>query len=703
MWGCLSVATISRMARALADLIADNGPMSKDDAREWVMANDDADPAPLSAGRLNFVMGYGAQNARGWWHDAGEGILAPGPKAGSKASSKNGSRETDDEDEDAAVEGADATLKDRPGAVALTAPEQLLFDVARTVGLNKEKANVFARYSALTYDIHDPEQVAKAIEDMGPDVQPGQKRRLLTAWASASGMQLPADVVKKHFPNGPEIKEQLSVAGASKPGTRRYMALEGEVVPTDATDEDGMSFNEALRLALLQKRSNGGLDDQNQSILAVLLREHAETDRKRMDIAANQPQRSSDNGTSEILTTVFKENAETERTRMRIEEERRSSAPVHNPEEGLFALMFRENAATERTRIEANSRDGQNGKSDLSVLLAQQQANSDTKMEAFMARLESTSREHALHMEGLQKQHSNDMELMRLQSANQMETFKLSMELERQQHAHERELMAMQQGDPDPIAPLNRLVPGLWDKLISGLLNPQAAAGPQVTVSLGDGNQVPFETFERFENLKMKRQMLDTVVQQVPSFIEAGLTTAKMLEAESQNRVANGPMMQQEQMIERPVQQLVQPRQQTLSPQSPTVPQPMQQGPQPPRPPQPVRTPDQRVPIPQQQHGQLDPQLVNTNCAVCGVGIGYPPGSEAFICPSCQTKQFISGEVIMDQAPPPPAPPRPQVVPDETIIVPPSQPVDLGDDDEGPVGLDYPAYTGGDDATGRGS
>mgnify|MGYP001592529596 FL=1 len=72
----------------------------------------------------------------------------------------------------------------------------------------------------------------------------------------------------------------------------------------------------------------------------------------------------------------------------------------------------------------------------------------------------------------------------------------------------------------------------------------------------------------------------------------------------------------------------------------------------------------------------------------------------------CQTKQFINGEIIVDDIPQdmagqagmPPSPlmqPSASAPPPEPIVVPPSEGIQLDDrDNEQPVGLEYPAFIG---------
>ena len=701
------MSTVPKMAKALADLIADTGSLSKEEARSWLADNDDQSPAPMSAGQINLTLGFGAADSRGWWHsDTDTDMLVPGPKQGSPAAAKMASKNGASEHHEDAPDVEE--LDDEPGWAEATPPEALLYEVARKVGVRKDHARIFAQYAAMTADTADPEQVAQSIQDC-PEIKAPLKRRLYQAWVSSSGIAANPNIVKKYFANVAEkVEEVQAVQTAKVAASRHYIAVNGDVLLTTADDPDGLTIGEASRLAMIQQQKNGTLATQDQSILAVLLREQAETERARMNIAANQQPAPPDTGTADIITTVLREQGETSRKMMDLEEARRASQPTTKPEESFLAIMYREQAETERARIQANAANGQSSKSELTTLLAAQQEASNARMEAFMQRMEAMDREHALRMEALQKAHTQDMEIMRQQSSQQMETFNLQMQMERQQSAHEREIAAMQnQQDPDPLGPLNRLIPGLGDKLINSLLNPPKSE-PAVTVSLGDGNSIPYETFERLENLKMKRQMLDMAVQNVPTFIEAGLKAASVLEAESQARASMGPMVQEQMPVEQLPQQ---PVMQTLTPQRVTPPGPpaqtgAAQGPTMPQPPRPPQIPNQRVPLPQPRAGEaledMDPQgLKRTHCCVCGAGIAYPPGSEAFICPACETKQWVTGEVILEEsvntAPPaPPRPPRPQQA--SAPPTPPASPAPAPQpderDNEQPAGLEYPPYMG---------
>jgi len=162
-------------------------------------------------------------------------------------------------------------------------------------------------------------------------------------------------------------------------------------------------------------------------------------------------------------------------------------------------------------------------------------------------------------------------------------------------------LLESQHRDPST---LDEVTTTLVSKAIDSLINPRESTGFAIKVGDGengdgDGGEVSFDIFERFEKLRLaradgvtKRSMVDSAIKLVPNLLLAGLDAAKSLQ--------NSPTAQQ---------------------------------------------PGQRLAPAQQPQA-----FVNRPCIKCGTPLQIHPSWSTFGCPECNTFQNQQGEILQDDA-----------------------------------------------------
>ncbi|HZA22184.1 MAG TPA: hypothetical protein VFA32_06200, partial [Dehalococcoidia bacterium] len=161
------------------------------------------------------------------------------------------------------------------------------------------------------------------------------------------------------------------------------------------------------------------------------------------------------------------------------------------------------------------------------------------------------------------------------------------------------------------VAPLNRILPGAWDRFISWMTASRESGGPIIRVG-ESGEGIPLDAYLKLQDVELKRTAVDVFAKSLSDLVQAGLNAARSV--------------------------------------------------------------DQGAPHPQQHVSDNlpPPPPLNLDCAGCSAPLEVLPGVREFQCPACSTAQTLSGR-IMGPAPqppaqegaaaPPPTPSRPSYVP----------------------------------------
>ena len=232
----LELKPVPRAANALRESIGEVGRIEKQEARSWLA---ELDPE-LSAGSLNFVIGYGLSPQRNWWHEDAEGFLVNGPKPGSKAALAS---------EETAGTISDAVKKlVSIDPSTMSEPRDQLYTIAMNLGIPERAAKACAVNCFGAHEMFDPDEAWKGIVQSA-ELSPSQKRRLWSNWCGWAGLKVPEALAAKVE----TYYTALTPTGAGKLSIpisgRRFIAVKGEVMQVDADDPSGMSFTEALRVA----------------------------------------------------------------------------------------------------------------------------------------------------------------------------------------------------------------------------------------------------------------------------------------------------------------------------------------------------------------------------------------------------------------------------------------------------------------------
>lgn len=251
------MTVFSDNAQKFEEYLSTVGTIPVVEATDWMTENWVGD-AP-KGGTLNLVLASGLKGKFRKWHREGDVLiwgppLSPsGPAGGAANASQN-------------------ILED---------PADQFANVGITMGISEHFAKPAAAYVSASYDLWDPVQVWDGLK-MCPEINITQRKRWWQTWTSRTqavvtpeleGEVNRVSVVRASDGRAEETRRQ-----------RRYMAVDGEIVLVSSDDESGMSLSEAERIARLQLQARGGAPPTGDPILATLLTQTGETDRKRMEI-----------------------------------------------------------------------------------------------------------------------------------------------------------------------------------------------------------------------------------------------------------------------------------------------------------------------------------------------------------------------------------------------------------------------------------
>ena len=269
---------VTEGATLLKDKLEEEGSLTVDEARAFLRDNG------LEGNLLNLSIGYGQPKRLGWYHKR-DGSLYPGPADGAEGAGGGG---------------------DIPNPQDLSTPREQFESVARMMGIKQSIAQTAAFYLDNGFDLTDPASTWDGITKM-LEIGTAQKKRLWQTWVSFLGSDLSPEIVKK-VERGSAALVALDRTEASTNGhkpVRRFVAVNGEVLPTDSEDESAMSFAEAIQAANLQVhgRPEPGND---QSGLIAALHESGETTRELIKANAEARRPTGDDGNKATMDLMMK-------------------------------------------------------------------------------------------------------------------------------------------------------------------------------------------------------------------------------------------------------------------------------------------------------------------------------------------------------------------------------------------------------------
>ena len=241
--------------QALQELVEERGGMPFEEATQWLAEQGDENPNGTVGNLIRW----------GHLHKADDGttlLLGKGPEkkpAQTRAPSGEPPAQVD--------------------IAALEDPADQMEAIARQLAIPPRAARAIATYVTKSFDVDNPEQVWNALKEV-TEIGPSQRKRLWRTWTSWRGAEPPEELV--HRVEQEAVQEAKGAArGDGAQPTRRFVAVNGEVVPTDPDDPGGMAFSQALQQAQLQiqgrTQGDGGLP-------AVLVTEMGANTRHTLDL-----------------------------------------------------------------------------------------------------------------------------------------------------------------------------------------------------------------------------------------------------------------------------------------------------------------------------------------------------------------------------------------------------------------------------------
>ncbi len=269
---------VTEGATLLKEKIEQEGSLTVEEAREFLKESG------LEGGNLNLALGHGQTKRLGWYHRR-DGELFPGAADGSEGSDDH---------------------SDIPDPHSLSTPREQFEAVARLMGIPKKVAVTAAFFLDKTYELTDPASTWDGISKMY-EIGTAQKKRLWQTWISFLGADVPDDVAKKVERSSAAMSAEARSEAATnghKP-VRRFVAVNGEVLPTDSGDDSAMSFAEAVQAANLQLSGRPAAGN-GETLLVAALRESGETTRALINSNAQANQPKGDDGAKATLELMMK-------------------------------------------------------------------------------------------------------------------------------------------------------------------------------------------------------------------------------------------------------------------------------------------------------------------------------------------------------------------------------------------------------------
>ena len=278
------------LAKKLKAHLDEVGALSSTEVKQFLV-DEGSEPS-----KVGLVMGYGKANQRKWWKieddtywpDSGSPDLPSG-------SSVPGSNDTSDPD-------------------AIETPQDRFAGLLLGLGIPQKSIGPISLYLGQNFDLDDPAQVWQGLKEC-QELTPSNRKRVWRTWLSFTGTEPPQELintVEKQTPPG------ISTLTPDGPKSRTFIAVGGEVIPTDETDETGMTFAQALQIANTQGRN--GSDSKEDGVMVAMVQAQAQTTAAMLTAVASG---NKDDGSSMAVMIQMMENQrESDRVRADSERER---------------------------------------------------------------------------------------------------------------------------------------------------------------------------------------------------------------------------------------------------------------------------------------------------------------------------------------------------------------------------------------------
>ncbi len=221
-------------AEGLREILGQRGEISIEEARQWLVDHGDTNPNGT----------IGAPIRWGWWHKSDDGTALVQGRGPQKA------RKTKGEDEEPPRDPA-----------SLEEPADQMEAIAQQLAIPPKTARAIATYVTKSFDFDNPERVWDALKEV-TEIGPSQRKRLWRTWTSWRGVEPPEELVQRVEQENVQEAKGVARGDGAKPA-RRFVAVNGEVLPADPDDPGGMAFSQALQAAQLQiqgrTQGDGGL------------------------------------------------------------------------------------------------------------------------------------------------------------------------------------------------------------------------------------------------------------------------------------------------------------------------------------------------------------------------------------------------------------------------------------------------------------
>ena len=241
--------------KSLQELVEERGGMPFEEASQWLKEQGDGNPN----GTLGNLLRWGRL------HKSDDGTMLLAGKGPEKSSTTT-----------RAANGEPPAPVD---LASLEEPAEQMEAIARQLAIPPKTARAIATYVTRSFDFDDPEQVWNALKEV-TEIGPSQRKRLWRTWTSWRGVEPPEELVRRVEQENVQEAKGVARGDGAQP-TRRFVAVNGEVLPADPDDPGGMAFSQALQAAQLQiqgrTQGDGGLP-------AALVKEMGENSRHTLDL-----------------------------------------------------------------------------------------------------------------------------------------------------------------------------------------------------------------------------------------------------------------------------------------------------------------------------------------------------------------------------------------------------------------------------------
>ena len=247
-------SVVTEYGKKLEARLKIESPQTVDDVKLW-LAEEGVEPQ-----NFGLILAFGAKNgARKWYQQ--DGSLYAGRRPGATVEPTPRRTKTVPDLEDAQNQ---PTLKDQ------------FRGLMESVGIEENQARAASNFCFGSFEMEDPAQIWQALRECLQIGQPGMKKQIWRLWTKTIRVDPPEALVQ----------EIWGRAGLPPTQVRRYVAIDGEVIPTIADDSEGLPMADAARLASIQRGNNQKGEQTGGGLVTTLLQQQGETDRKRLDLEA---------------------------------------------------------------------------------------------------------------------------------------------------------------------------------------------------------------------------------------------------------------------------------------------------------------------------------------------------------------------------------------------------------------------------------